>query len=200
MTNLDSILKSRDISLLTKVHLVKAMVFRVVMYGCEIWTIKKAEFWRIDAFELWCWRRLFESSLDCKEIEPINPKGNQSWIFIGRADARAEAPYFGYLMQRADSLEKTLMLEKTEGRTRRGQQKMRWMDGITDSMDMSLSKLRELVIEKLAMLQSMGKQRVRHDYMTELNWTVLNIGMFSILSLTVNKIISDLEKKISKTK
>ena len=92
MTNLDSILKSRDITLQRKVHLVKAMVFPVVMYGCEGWTIKKAEHWRIDAFELWCWRRLFESSLDCKEIKPVNPKGNRSWIFIGRTDAEAEAP------------------------------------------------------------------------------------------------------------
>ena len=92
MTNLDGILKSRDITLPTKVHLVKAMVFPVVMYWCESWTIKKAEHWRIDAFELWCWRRLFESPLDCKEIQPVHPKGNQSWIFIGRTDAKAETP------------------------------------------------------------------------------------------------------------
>ena len=92
MTNLDSILKSRDITLPTEVCLVKATVFPVVMYGCEGWTIKKAEHWRIDAFELWCWRRLFESSLDCKEIKPVNPKGNRSWIFIGRTDAEAETP------------------------------------------------------------------------------------------------------------
>ena len=92
MTNLDSILKSRDIALPTKVHLVKALFFPVVMHGCESYTIKKAELWRIDAFKLWCWRRLFESPLDCKEIQPVNPKGNQSWIFIGRTDAVAEAP------------------------------------------------------------------------------------------------------------
>ena len=92
MTNLDSILKSRDITLPTKVHLVKAVIFPVVMHGCESYTIKKAELWRIDAFKLWCWRRLFESPLDCKEIQPVNPKGNQSWIFIGRTDAVAEAP------------------------------------------------------------------------------------------------------------
>ena len=92
MTNLDSILKSRDITLSTKVLLVKAMVFLVVMYGCESWTMKKAECQRIDAFELWCWRRLFESPLDCKEIQPVHPKGNQSWVFIGRTDAKAETP------------------------------------------------------------------------------------------------------------
>ena len=117
MTNLDSLLKSRDITLLTKVHLVKAMVFPVVMYGCESWTIKKAERWRIDAFELWCWRRLLKSPLDCREIQPVNPKGNQSWIFIGRTDAEAETVI---LMWRTDSYEKTLMLGKIEGRRRRG--------------------------------------------------------------------------------
>ena len=92
MTNLDSILQSRDITLPTKVHLVKAMAFPVVMYGCENWTIKKAEYWRIDAFELWCWRRLLKSPLDCKEIPPVRPKGNQSWIFMGRTDAKAKTP------------------------------------------------------------------------------------------------------------
>ena len=106
ITNLDSILKSRGITLPTKVCLVKAMVFPVVMYGCESWTIKKAEGQRIDAFELWCWRRLL-SALDCKEIHPVNPKGSQFWIFIGRTDAEAEAPIFGHLMRTADSLEKT---------------------------------------------------------------------------------------------
>ena len=137
---LDSILKSRYITLPIKVHLVEAMVFPIVMYGCESWIIKKAEHWRIDAFELWCWKRLL-SPLDCKEIQPIHPKGNQSWISIGRTDAEAETPLFGHLMWRADSLEKTLMLGKIEGRRRRGQQKMRWLNGITDSMDISLSKL-----------------------------------------------------------
>ena len=116
MTNLDSILNSRDVTLSTEVHLDKTMVFPVVMYGCE--TIKKAERQRIDAFQLWCWRRLLES-LDYREIQPVHPKGDQSWVFIGRTDVEAETPIFGHLMQRADSFETTL--GKIEGRRRRGQ-------------------------------------------------------------------------------
>ena len=111
MTNLDSILKSRDITLLTKVHLVKAMAFPVFMYGCEIWTIKKAEHLKIDAFELWCWKRLLQV-LDCKEIQPVHSEGDQPWDFFGRTDAEAETQYFSHLMQKPDSLEKTLMLGK----------------------------------------------------------------------------------------
>ena len=142
MTNLDSILKSRDITLPTKVHLVKALVFPVVMYGCEIQTIKTAEYQRTD----WCfWTMVLEktpeSPLDCKEIQPVHCKGNQCWIFIGRTDAEAETPILCHLMWRTDSLGKTLILGKIEGRRRREQQKMRWLDGIIDSMDMSLSKL-----------------------------------------------------------
>ena len=113
------------------VHLVKAMVSPVVMYGCECWTIKKAERQRIDAFELWYWRRL-ESPLDCKEIQPVHPKGDQSWVFIGRLMLKLKLQYFGHMMQRTDSLEKTLILGKIKGRRRKGQQSMRCLDGITD--------------------------------------------------------------------
>ena len=138
MTNLSSILKSRDTTLPAKVHLIKAMVFPVVMYRCESWTIKKAEHLRIDAFELWCWRRLFESPLDSKEIQPVNPKGNQSFEYsLEGLILKLKLQYFGHLVRITDSFEKTVMLGKIEGRRRRGRQRMRWWDGITNSMDMS---------------------------------------------------------------
>ena len=137
MTNLDSVFKSRDITLPTKVHLVKAMVFPVVMYGFESWTVKKAERRRIDAFELWCWRRL-ESPLDCKEIQPVHSEGDQPWDFFGKNDAKAETPVL--LATSCEELThwKRLMLGGI-GSRRRGRPRMRWLDGITDSMDVSLS-------------------------------------------------------------
>ena len=139
MTNLGSILKSRDITLLTNVSIVKAMVFPVVMYGCESWTIKKVEHWRIDAFELWCWRKLLRVPWIARRsnqsiLKRINPEYSLEGLML-------KLRYFGHLMWRANSLEKTLMLGKTEGRRRRGRQRTRWLDGIPDSMDMSLSKL-----------------------------------------------------------
>ena len=141
MTNLDSMLKSRDITLSTKVRLVKAMVFPVVMYGCESWTVKKAERQRIDAFELWCWRRLLRVPWTARRsnqsiLKEISPGCSLEGLML-----KLKLQYFGHLIQRADSFEKTLMLGKIEGRRRRGFQRIRWLDGITDSMDMSLGKL-----------------------------------------------------------
>ena len=145
MTNLDSILKSREINLLTKVHLVKAMVFEAVMYGCESWTIKKAERLRIDAFELWYWRRLLRVPWTARRSNQSILKETSPGCSLQGLMLKLKLQYFGHIMRRTDSLEKTLMLGKIEGGRRRGRQRMRWLDGITGWMDMSLSKLRNLV-------------------------------------------------------
>ena len=171
MSKLDSILKSRDITLPTKVHLIKATVFPVVMYGCECWTIKKAEHQRIDAFELWCWRRLLRVLWTARRsyqsiLKEISPEYSLEGLILG-----LKLRYFGYLMRGTDSLEKTLILRKFEGRRRRGRWRMRWLDGITNAMDMSLSKVRNLVMDmgSLACCSPWGHKEL--DTTKWLNWT-----------------------------
>ena len=169
MTNLDSIFKSRDITLPTKVCPVKAMVFPVVMYGCASWTVKKAEHWRIDAFELWCWRRLLRVPWTARRsnqsiLKEISPRISLEGMML-----KLKLQYFGHLMQRADSLEKTLMLRGIGGRRKRGWQRMRWLYGITNSMNVSW-----WWTGRPGVLRFMGSQRIGHNWVTELNWTELN--------------------------
>ena len=183
MTNLDNVLISRDVTLPTKVHLVKAMVFPVVMYWCESWTIKKPECWRIYAFELWCWRRLLRVPWTVRRynqsiLKEVSPGCSLEGLML-----KLKPQYFGHLMQRADSFEKTLMQGKIEGRRRRGRQRMRWLDGITDSIEMGLGRLQQLVMDREARRAVAHGVAKSQTQLNELNWLLCSEGPQNLVAL-----------------